>query len=278
MHLSTLLLFFAVVSSISTSNASTTHFVPTCDATIVPYVGKSFATLDEGIAFYKKYAIECGFDTRNSTIRRFADKVVDLKYMVCNREGFNEGSNNSGKRETTSTRIGCPATIAFKFAGRDGYVITKFVEVHTHSFVDNSLRQFMKSNRDMNVGLQKFMMTCSRAGIGTSASYRLYKEFVGGYSHVGVLQNDFKNCRRDVLEHIIPADAEMVIERLTKKREVCPAFYFAHSFDSDNKLTCLFWADPVSRKNYSTFGEVVSFDSTYDTNRYKSLLYCWCQC
>jgi hypothetical protein len=38
--------------------------------------------------------------------------------------------------------------------------------------------------------------------------------------------------------------------------------------DEDGKLLFIFWADATSRKNYSHFGDLVSFDSTYNTNHY----------
>jgi hypothetical protein len=33
----------------------------------------------------------------------------------------------------------------------------------------------------------------------------------------------------------------------------------------------VFWADAMSRKNYSLFGDVVSFDATYTTNQYNMI-------
>jgi hypothetical protein len=33
-------------------------------------------------------------------------------------------------------------------------------------------------------------------------------------------------------------------------------------------LTHVFWADGICRKNYSLFGDVISFDTTYETNKY----------
>jgi hypothetical protein len=38
--------------------------------------------------------------------------------------------------------------------------------------------------------------------------------------------------------------------------------------DENGKLVSIFWADATSRKNYSHFGDLVSFDATYSTNQY----------
>ncbi|WOG92428.1 hypothetical protein DCAR_0311694 [Daucus carota subsp. sativus] len=50
-----------------------------------------------------------------------------------------------------------------------------------------------------------------------------------------------------------------------------PHFRFEYRTDSHNHLTQLFWADGDGRKNYEVFGDAVSFDATYRTNRYSGL-------
>jgi hypothetical protein len=46
-------------------------------------------------------------------------------------------------------------------------------------------------------------------------------------------------------------------------------FYFAIDFDDDCRLKNVFWADARSRASYEDFGDVVTFDTTYLTNRYE---------
>jgi hypothetical protein len=41
--------------------------------------------------------------------------------------------------------------------------------------------------------------------------------------------------------------------------------------DEQGKLVCIFWVDGTSRKNYSDFGDLVSFDATYSTNQYNMI-------
>ncbi|XP_073137648.1 protein FAR1-RELATED SEQUENCE 5-like [Henckelia pumila] len=45
-------------------------------------------------------------------------------------------------------------------------------------------------------------------------------------------------------------------------------FFFDFEIDSDNRFRKCFWADPVSRSAYNVFGDVVVFDTTYNTNKY----------
>ncbi|VFQ74279.1 unnamed protein product [Cuscuta campestris] len=102
-------------------------------------------------------------------------------------------------------------------------------------------------------------------------SYSLFKESVGGYDNIGATAVDFKNFRRDLKAYIAGGDAQMVIDKLFRKHETCSAFHFEYDVDDSNQLTRLFWCDPVARKNYAMFGDVVSFDATYETNRYNMI-------
>ncbi|XP_022863478.1 protein FAR1-RELATED SEQUENCE 5-like [Olea europaea var. sylvestris] len=45
-------------------------------------------------------------------------------------------------------------------------------------------------------------------------------------------------------------------------------FYFSMDLDDESRLKNLFWADNRSRQAYKEFGDVVTFDTTYLTNKY----------
>jgi hypothetical protein len=45
-------------------------------------------------------------------------------------------------------------------------------------------------------------------------------------------------------------------------------FYFVMDMDDDCRLQNVFWADARSRAAYDFFGDVITFDTTYLTNRY----------
>ncbi|XP_073153673.1 protein FAR-RED IMPAIRED RESPONSE 1-like [Henckelia pumila] len=49
---------------------------------------------------------------------------------------------------------------------------------------------------------------------------------------------------------------------------VCPGFFFSLDLDDDGRLKNVFCADNRSRKAYKEFGDVVTFDTTYLTNKY----------
>ncbi|KAM1790046.1 hypothetical protein ACFX14_034059 [Malus domestica] len=45
-------------------------------------------------------------------------------------------------------------------------------------------------------------------------------------------------------------------------------FFYAIDLDKNGRLRNIFWADARSRATYEEFGDVVTFDTTYLTNKY----------
>ncbi|KAK2642241.1 hypothetical protein Ddye_024004 [Dipteronia dyeriana] len=63
-------------------------------------------------------------------------------------------------------------------------------------------------------------------------------------------------------------DADLLYEHFVSKQEKNSIFSFAIKKCQEDHLTHYFWADVKSKRAYKYFGDVVVFDSTYNTNRY----------
>ncbi|XP_074346563.1 uncharacterized protein LOC141685355 [Apium graveolens] len=55
--------------------------------------------------------------------------------------------------------------------------------------------------------------------------------------------------------------------KMVLKRNLKPSI-IAYDVDSDDLLTKIFWADSIGRRNFELHGDSISFDATFDTNRY----------
>jgi hypothetical protein len=55
----------------------------------------------------------------------------------------------------------------------------------------------------------------------------------------------------------------------SRMRTVNDNFYFEMDMDAECRLKNVFWADARSRASYVDFGDAVTFDTTYLTNKYK---------
>nr|GMC79822.1 protein FAR1-RELATED SEQUENCE 5-like [Ipomoea batatas] len=124
--------------------------IPDCDGSIKPHLGQRFKTLDEGVRYYKEYAAFVGFDVRASTVKKNRYGGVELRYLLCSREGYTVTKaqrssttveNNGAKintRRRVSNRVGCMARCALK-QQKDGLYAINETEASTEYKDENKL-------------------------------------------------------------------------------------------------------------------------------------------
>ncbi|KAM3271631.1 hypothetical protein ACQJBY_042062 [Aegilops geniculata] len=252
-------------------------FTPECDEHLKPKVGMAFEGLEAVEKFYKAYAHESGFGVRIGQQKKIDNKVVRTKRFMCNREGFKSKDSKEindplkKRRKQTNTRCGCDAHIFVRLCGDNTYKIDSWVEHHVHGLVSPDKRHLIRSNRTVSERAKNTLYTCHKASIGTSQAYRLLQVSEGGIPNVGCSKRDLQNYYQALMYKIRDADAQMFVAQLARKQEVNSAFFYDFDVNDEGKLMRVFWADATGRKNYSHFGDVISFDSTYTTNQYNMI-------
>ncbi|XP_020250980.1 protein FAR-RED IMPAIRED RESPONSE 1-like [Asparagus officinalis] len=90
----------------------------------------------------------------------------------------------------------------------------------------------------------------------------------GCIENIGCTQRDLYNHARDISADLKGHDDEMFYEYLKLEQGKNPSFTFQIEADEEQKITHCFWSDARSGRAYKFFGDVVIFDTTYNTNRY----------
>lgn len=261
------------VSSYSLSPGGNRYFKPNCvDLSCIPVKDMVFESLHKAYKFYKQYGQVSGFTVRKSTEKKDGEGTIVLKHFVCSHEGFNDVTDVScskvvKRRRTVSQRCGCRAKMVVKYTSMSRYFVLSFVELHNHPLATESGRQFLRANREMTLGLRNIVFDAAKVNIGCSKSFSLAKEMMGGYSNVGATLRDFRNFDRDLKCYIGERDGQMMIEKFKVMQETSESFYYAYDVDSEGHLLRLFWADGIGRRNFEIYGDAVSFDATFDTNK-----------
>uniref|UniRef100_A0ACD6AMH5 Uncharacterized protein n=1 Tax=Avena sativa TaxID=4498 RepID=A0ACD6AMH5_AVESA len=81
--------------------------------------------------------------------------------------------------------------------------------------------------------------------------------------------NYLRSERRKYLES---EDANTLMEYLKNKQVEDPSFFYAVQPDGDDgRIMNIFWADGQAIMDYSIFGDAISFDTTFSTNKFKML-------
>ncbi|KAL9691073.1 hypothetical protein QQ045_011490 [Rhodiola kirilowii] len=202
--------------------------------------------------FFYRYGVHCRFDIRRGPAKKHRDGTILKRYLYCNKEGFvvnNSFDTKNGKRKKgswncTSSRCGCKAKLFIELNGASDYILTEFVERYNHSMASVDAAQFLKCRRKMKTEHKRFVFGCGKANLGSVRSYKLSKHLVGGSSNVGAQKNDFRNFHRDVVAFIGLDDAQLVLNNLAKKKEMCSSFFYEYSVDK-GALSRIFWADSI---------------------------------
>ncbi|KAK9668036.1 hypothetical protein RND81_13G030800 [Saponaria officinalis] len=234
-----------------------------------------FSSLKEGIEFYRIYALARGFTPRKYTTKTHRGGFRENRQRVIPvTDGKGDIDNNSGidyiksaRRRVKITRIGCEAHIRFALEN-NVLVFDQFREGHNHRLSSVHDKDLQKLCRSLSLFHKQSIIDHSKLNIGPSKSFTICKEYVNGYSNVGASLIEFKNFQRDIKCYIGERDVQIFIDRFKKLSGTKNGFFFAYHVDASMTLCRVFWADAEAIKNYSCFGDAISFDPTYGTNKY----------
>ena len=90
----------------------------------------------------------------------------------------------------------------------------------------------------------------------------------GGLTALPMKKKDISNYRNKLNKELKGSDMTKVLEYFRKRQSEDASFFYKLDLDDDKRVRNLFWIDSCCMKYYAEYGECVSFDTTYMTNRY----------
>ena len=248
----------------------------------MPDVDAIYQSLEEAVEMYKLYADKAGFGVRLNTVTRFGDKTIKKRYVVCNKMGKipnrstdtldPEGSGRN-KRNSNFKITDCKALIKFErlHMQTNACKIYEFEENHNHPLETKEERRYSKRARRLSYKDKEFIVRSSTSNIGATKAHKLQASLQGGYENVGPEAIDYKNFRRKMGNIIGDKDAQLVVDKMNMRKDELHNYTFEYKC-VDSVLNAMFWADETDKLYYKEFGDVISFDATFRTNKY-TLLY-----
>ncbi|KAJ9566026.1 hypothetical protein OSB04_001992 [Centaurea solstitialis] len=259
------------------SPGGTRYWVPNVSDNVKLNVGDTFETIEEAETAYRRYADEVGFDVRRSNRKKNKDGVVQTRYLLCNRQGVVKKLDydtmgvvvrKHKRRNSNYKRTGCKACIKIRFRKEDKcHVVYKFEERHNHLLYNNAEKRFSRGRRQLRYTDFRNIYNATGASIGGAKAHNIQSALKGGIENVGASVVDYKNASRGMISYVGTKDAQMLINLLMKRKQYAPEFFVDYLI-VEGELQAIFWADEISRMNYKEFGDTVSFDATYRTNRH----------
>ncbi|XP_042387668.1 protein FAR1-RELATED SEQUENCE 5-like [Zingiber officinale] len=236
-----------------------------------------FPSLEEVFEFYNQYARESGFSARlGNSKKNKRTNEVGWKQFVCFKEGHTDEKRKKvaqvdsvKERARGEVRTGCRAKLSLvKEQTGANWIVTKFLESHNHPLSTPSKVHLLRSHRHVSEAKKVLTQQFAEANIPTCQQVRLLEIDSGGPEFLGCTERDIRNFERELRDKQKGIDAETLIEFFATEKEKNSAFLYAYEIDSTGRFTRCFWADHVSRRAYSVFGDAVVFDRTYNTNKY----------
>ncbi|RYQ83994.1 hypothetical protein Ahy_B10g102887 [Arachis hypogaea] len=143
------------------------------------------------------------------------------------------------------------------------------VEVSHSHLLNLKLSGMFSANRQLSMHVKDLIQQNDQAGIRPSKTYQALANAVGGLANLTFTENDVKSyISRHLRISGDETDPKDLLKHFSRMKELNPNFFFEIDVDKNHSIRNVFWADAQCRAAWEYFGDVVTFDTTYKTNRY----------
>ncbi|KAH9657389.1 protein FAR1-RELATED SEQUENCE [Citrus sinensis] len=211
-----------------------------------PALGMLFDNHEEMFAFYKAYGKQEGFRVKVPSTKKGTDGIVKYATFACGRSGKSESKSSNALKPKPNVKNGCDAKIGGCLNDDEKWALRTLNLQHNHGLSPDKARYFPCNHR-ISASAKKRIEMNDCAGVRIAQNFNSIVVGAGGYENVSFLEKDCKNfvdkTRRLQLEK---GDAMTLLKYFQKKQ----AEYSR------------------SRAAYKYFGDVITFNTTYLTNKY----------
>ncbi|XP_027932713.1 protein FAR-RED IMPAIRED RESPONSE 1-like [Vigna unguiculata] len=144
------------------------------------------------------------------------------------------------------------------------------VVVHEHNHdISPTKSRLIRGNRRLNLQAKRTLDINDQASVRLNKTFRSLVGHVGGFENLDFVECDTRNYigqQRRVFGK--EGDGQILMQHFSTMRELNNYFYYEIDTNAENRIINVFWVDARSKAASMDFGDVVSFDTTYLTNKY----------
>ncbi|KAG6664421.1 hypothetical protein CIPAW_02G091900 [Carya illinoinensis] len=198
---------------------------------------------------------------------RFEDGSIRYVTLgcACGGKARNRTTNVARLRPTSKTECKAQINVMFK---KGVLKVSSVNNSHNHGLSPQKSR-FFRCNREVSESVKRVLDINDQAGIRMNKSFASLVQEAGGFEKLPFTEKDCRNYI-DKARHLRlgKGGAGALSEYFTRMQYKNDRFFSLMDMDDEGRLRNVFWADARSRAAYKYFGDVVTFDTTYLTNRY----------
>ncbi|XP_043700220.1 protein FAR1-RELATED SEQUENCE 5-like [Telopea speciosissima] len=211
-----------------------------------PWIGMKFISEIEAFDFYNRYGGIVGFTGHRKKDKRDVNTT----------------------KPRAETRTDCPARMGISILKNGGYECKDFCDDHNHELRTPDSTHFMRSQRKISKVDAYEIDMADDTGIRPKATFDLMGMQAGGRENLGYTKEDLRNHLRTKRQRDLSyGEAGSLLVYFEKQTRLNPSFTYFLQMDNEEQITNIFWADPRMIIDYSLFGDVVIFDTTFFTNK-----------
>ncbi|XP_057463782.1 protein FAR1-RELATED SEQUENCE 6-like isoform X2 [Actinidia eriantha] len=233
-----------------------------------PKVGMTFSSKEEVSEYYASYARQEGFEIMVRSSRLGDNGSIKYITLACARGGKTVCSSLNSFKPRPTKKTACDAKINIVSSFDEKFSLSKVVLEHNHSLSPGKTR-FFRNNNKIDARLKKRPKLNDEGGVNASKNFHSIVVEFGGHEHVPFTEKDYRNfIEKKRRVRLGTGDVEAILTYFTKMQDKNSRFFYVMDLDDGGCLRNVFWADARSRAAYESFGDVISFDSTYLTSKY----------
>jgi hypothetical protein len=206
-------------------------------------------------------------------IKRTGKKGKDGSPKYITLTCIHQGKPKKGKGDCTKAvpkiiRTQCKARICETLCADGKWFLSYVVVEHNHCLSPEKSR-FFRCYKNIDVVVKRRLELNDRAGIRLNKNFNYLVVEKGGYEQLTFGEKDCRNYIEKARElRLGKGGAQALRDYFSRMQKQNDGFYYVMDVDDDSRLRNVFWAHVRSRAAYEFFGDIITFDTTYLTNRY----------
>ncbi|XP_020095571.1 protein FAR1-RELATED SEQUENCE 5-like isoform X2 [Ananas comosus] len=247
-----------------------------------PHVGMEFDSFEEARDFYNIYAFKAGFSIRKTSHYKAKkhDNMVTAHQYCCSKQGHSTRPSHENEKTTGSDvqgtpqkdnpnrRTGCKARMRVRMVEPQKWIIVTFEKDHNHELITTPTKTFFRSHKTITTEQKQLIYMLNEQNISTSQIMSFLAAKEGGRNYVPFTHKDVSSEVALKNRSFNGIDVSSALNYFREIRLNDPSFFYAVNVDEEHMARNLFWVDGRSRMAYQHFSDVVTFDTTYMTNKY----------
>ncbi|XP_073121495.1 protein FAR1-RELATED SEQUENCE 5-like [Henckelia pumila] len=237
-------------------------------------VGEVVKSVDKTYLLYCNYAHAKGFSVKKDHQRYFPGTTeLQAKEFECSCQGSKDEKRSSERIPAYSkptTRTKCKSKL--RITRQDGaeWKIGKFGMEHNHEMVAADQRHLFISSRSISYAEKSTLEAMVNVGISVTNAVSYMEIEAQGPQNLRFTRKDAYDHLGRIRKHtkVENGDASALLRYLINKSNSEYHFYWNVQLDDDNRVMNFFFRYHRCLVDYEYFGDVLSVDTTYRTNKY----------